>query len=150
MKLCLPLIVRSLTLVAAIAGCSQQPQNAAFRNTALSRTDLAGVWKVTPQSLSIIDRFSTTVSTNISFDLQLDGRVLATNFPLNLGTFDPVLSLETGKGSWEIDQRYATFDVQISLQGHSQPLDVREFKGKLLLTFTLGDPDSGETIVFRR
>lgn len=146
----IPLLGFSLALFAALGGCSRQPQNAPFRDTSTSRSDLAGVWKVAPQSLGLIGRYSSSVATNIAFDLQLDGKVLATNVPLDLGTNASSLNLASGMGVWEVDQKYAAFQVRITLQGHGQPLDVREFKGKPILTLTLGDPDSGEVIVFSR
>ena len=150
MKPILLLLGFSLVLFAAIGGCSRQPQNAPFRDAAPSRSDLAGVWEVAPQSLGLVGRYSSSVATNIAFDLRLDGKVLATNVPLDLGTNASSLNLASGMGVWEVDQKYAAFQVRITLQGHGQPLDVREFKGKPILTLTLGDPDSGEVIVFSR
>lgn len=150
MKPFLPFLGFILALFATLAGCSRKPENAPFRDAATSRSDLAGIWKVAPQSLGLIGRYSSSVATNIAFDLQLDGKVLATNVPLDLGTNHSSLNLVSGMGVWEVDQMYAVFQVRITLQGHSQPFDVREFKGKLILTLTLGDPDSGEVITFSR
>gem|GEM_PF-7032664 len=60
------------------------------------------------------------------------------------------LRLVSGIGKWEVDQRYAAFQVRITLEGHGQPFDIREFQGMSILTLTLGNPDSGEVIVFNR
>lgn len=140
----------NLALTAALVGCSRQPENAPFREEATSRSDLAGIWTIAPQSLSLVARYSLSGTTNIAFELRPDGRILATNVPLYMGANASSLNAASGTGRWEIDNRYAAFEARVSLDGHVQRFDVREFNSKPILTMTLGDPDSGQVIVFKR
>jgi hypothetical protein len=82
--------------------------------------------------------------------MEADGKILATNFPLDVGSFKSEFDLITGVGKWKIEKRYSVYIVDVILKNHGNDLNIRKYGGDIILTSTIDDPDSGRVLVFER
>lgn len=80
----------------------------------------------------------------------MNGQAIAVHFPMDVGRSSSKLDFITDTGTWNIERQQAAFKVDLTLSYIGEYLDIRVFKGRLILTLTLEDPDSGKVLVFER
>lgn len=131
-------------------GCSHNESNAPLLRNPISYSELAGRWTISPKSLDLLSSYVQTPVTNSGFVMEADGKILATNFPLDVGSFKSEFDLITGVGKWKIEKRYSVYIVDVILKNHGNDLNIRKYGGDIILTSTIDDPDSGRVLVFER
>jgi len=135
-------------------GCSNRPEDATFykfeSDENVTRNELAGLWEISPRSVTLLKNFTTNKVSIVSLQLDINGKLNATNFPIDIGEFKSSLNLMSGVGSWNVERNHAAHQVDITLDAHGEYLDIRFFENQIILTITLDDPDSGKTLVFQR
>jgi hypothetical protein len=109
---------------------------------------IAGVWSVESASLSLIrSRGVPNAPTNMSIALWTNGIAMATNFPYDVGGSSSQLQLVSGRGTWSLERKGISWYINLTINYHGNELAIKKRSKVIVLTNTLDDPDSGDTIV---
>ena len=153
--------MRVMSLLASILlahGCQFDPNAHLYTAEKPRSSDVIGRYTLTSQTVVAGDLVA--LQGNVcSIDLQADGTFVATNVPPAQTDFPTptfFTTLVDGAGTWKIERcgSVGSLDVWgISLNSPTTPLEsvgLTGTKSPYGLIYTLGDPDSGEAMIFER
>lgn len=149
----------ALVTVAAtlLAGCQGDPYYPSYTKREPDPKDVVGTYVPDERTAGIVRSRKGLELPSTQIVIRPDGTYNIDNVPEwnNAMSASSVGPLVTRSGRWHLEQRQNTFWVVSILyrNGSTDTYDgisLREQKPPYLLHFTLGDPDSGESLVFTK
>lgn len=86
----------------------------------------------------------------MTITLSPNGKAEATNFPFDVGEYNSQLQIISGAGYWELERKYAAWVLDITFQKCENQMDIRKWKGSMIFSMTLDNPDSDRVVVFEK
>jgi len=117
--------------------------------------DMVGTWVLTEKSMKKIVKVRGYVPPPPRFDLRPDGTGTVTNFPHWYWDADSEVHfrLVSGEGRWRIDKEkdvYTIYVLELELQDAVEQVNISKQKAPYQFHVTLGDPDSGNYLLFQK
>jgi hypothetical protein len=141
----------AVILIALVLECSCGPirQYFDFTRKEPSKTDLIGVWIVDRSSLEYLRARQYDANVETRLILRLDGSFDLVNMPdcWDNAFGEAHQTFKSYSGKWDVSRESSQF-WQIFLSGRN--VDLLGQKAPYRLSFIIGDPDSGNSIVFVR
>jgi hypothetical protein len=139
-------------LTTFIFGCGCDPHAGKYTTTSPTPQLLVGDWKLKAGSFAI----NATKPTKLT--LRADGSFTAVNYPgAAVGSFGTPGSFLDGDGNWSVQQHQSFWVVGITWQNlggkqldYGQMLHIQNDAAPHVLRHFIGDPDSGEALVFKK
>jgi len=162
-------IIRVLSVLLALtAGGCGNPYVSTFARTEPDSDHFVGEWHIDVDESYVSFEFGPTIQ-NASLVLHSDGTFEATELPghaFNTNRMDgfllepgEVVSSDdvTGRGTWKVEKKQGWWAVGLQWTTRSDTpvkygdvIHIRNQSPEYLLHYTVGDPDTGRAIVFRR
>ena len=148
-----------LSGVVLLAGCQYDPFAHEFTSRRPVEDSVVGRYVPDDETLERLrTRFEIEVSSDAAFVLNSDKTFVAQYLPhCWFNTFDCVSGSEAWKGSWALQQHQDWWTVALHITSRNShptsyhmPLMIRGEAPPYLLHLTIGDPDSGDALAFRR
>jgi hypothetical protein len=154
------LCMAAAPMVCLAAGCQYDPHAHCYTTTRPQAADVVGRYKLTSQTVTT-GGLSVLHGKPCDIELRADGTFTAVNLPTDThgspGT-DCFSTLVTGSGNWRIDvvshgASYETEHWGIEFESPAVKIHSTNLAGQkppYELIFTLGDPDSGDAMIFEK
>jgi hypothetical protein len=143
-------VLISITLVVLVC-CSKAHLPSLQDSQPPSIAKIAGVWSVESASIPLIRSSGLqNAPTNMSITFWTNGIVMATNFPYDIGGSSSQLQLVSGRGSWFLQRKGISWYISLTFNNHGNELAIRKRSKVIILTLTLNDPDSGDSIAIAK
>jgi hypothetical protein len=155
--------MRRLTIVLLMAlpvvSCHYDPFAHEFTEVKPNASDLVGTYVLDSESIAMLDRHYQVPPPGSRFILRGDGTFTIQNVPSCWrAAAECSRQTETADGQWEIGKEQRQWwAVQLSCANisgnktdYGVPAMIRGDHPPLLLHFTVGDPDTGEGLAFRK
>ena len=158
MKLSMSRLTIVFLMVMSGAACQYDPFAHEFTEVKPSASDLVGTYVLDSESIDRLGRVHQVPSPESRFILRGDGTFTLQNVPSCWRSVAECTGqTETAAGRWEIGREREWWAVQLTCTNisgrateYGVPAMIRGDRPPLLLHFTVGDPDSGEALAFRK
>jgi hypothetical protein len=120
---------------------------------------LIGLWEVDAFSYKYFKEFMDIRDKKVTVELRKDGTVVGSNLPrFSVSNFEPPKELVSPSGTWFTNQSFSKENWQVTMRfdrkndepqyGFAGRYDIYKRNDSLLLWLFLGDPDSGDRLLF--
>lgn len=145
-------LATAVLMTTFIFGCGGDPHAGKYATTKPTPQSLVGDWK--PKAGS----FASNATKPTKLTLRADGSFTAVNYPgATVGSFGTAGSFLDGDGTWSVQQHQSFWVVGITWQrlggkqlDYGQMLHIQNDAPPHVLRHIIGDPDSGEALVFEK
>ena len=122
--------------------------------------ELTGKWKLDKFGYELVNEKGYETK-NIELNIKSDGSFIAQNIPnfINVFTESKTKEFLNSNGSWKIEKDFSDEKYVLGLNfeksnldkdGFSVEFELYEENDKIILWYFVGDPDSGERLLFRK
>ena len=118
--------------------------------------DIVGTWVPTEKSIKLLARMrGASPMPSPQFDLRPDGTVSVRDFPDWFWSEDARVTFrfKSGEGRWRVSPEkvvYTIYVLEIELGDDVHTINISKQKAPYQLHVTIGDPDSGDYLIFER
>jgi len=145
------------TLLLGGCSCGIELSELTFTRTKPDRSDLVGTWIPTANTIKDMKERGGYAISNHELTLQVDGSFTMTNMPdwWTDGFGESKTNFVSGSGTWELDEEkivrnWKVWRIFLKSPEFGTSIHVRKQKPPYLIHITLGDPDSGLSMLFER
>jgi len=141
----------------AVLSCQYDPFAHEFAKTEPGSTDLPGEYVLDDESIAMLSRSYDVAAPPARLTLNLDGSFRVTSVPSCWRASGSCETTEDAEGRWAVARKQTWWAVQLrcsKIDGrrtdYSLPAMLRGDGPPFILHLTVGDPDTGEALAFRR